>query len=415
MASVQVASQKLESKAGNAQDLSDLLSGMETNLQQAQESGQTDQTAETRQRIIEASFSTLQQSVNAEQLDLAEAMGNLNLLLESLGLEYADFKKPLPQEEAAIRRAKDALAQAQLDRQEAEGAWFKARAIAKADAALEQAKTALEQLEKTVQTAMRNRLMKATIEDNINTFKLACARVETIITARIGDIKKQIEIVRTRRVASGQMQEKSAAAREQLDAQLKELEGQLRQAEELLLTLEKDSPEYAKQNAILNELRSQIETVTGARNAALALFQDQQIFGERLAQHEQVQVKLLSNHNVWLTMLKSQMENRAVTLRSMLEALKAASDQDAAKQIVDMGRGLDAKSDVLMAELDASTQKAMVETFEGFPGFLKKLHEVLGVQAEVDIAVRERFAAVLADVKECYGIDLRETSFFPKN
>ena len=131
-----------------------------------------------------------------------------------------------------------------------------------------------------------------------------------------------------------------------------------------------------------------------------------------MSQHETVQTKLLANHNTWLTMLKSQMENRAVTLRSMLEALKAASDQDAAKQINDMGRNMDARGDALMAELDAATQKAMVETFEGFPGFLKKLSETLAAQGEVDIEVRQRFAGVLDEVKKHYGIDLRKTSFF---
>src|SRR5262249_39586066 len=142
------------------------------------------------------------------------------------------------------------------------------------------------------------------------------------------------------------------------------------------------------------------------------LFQSKEKFAAELEVHERTQQKLRDNQQMWITSLRSDTEERVVTFRSRLEAQKAVSDQDVAKNLDELGAEADQRNLEFMAAAGAAPDRLRMEKIEKHPKRLQDVAAVQAAQAEAVAAIRTREAKMIQYFKEKYGIDPTRSSFF---
>jgi cytidylate kinase len=115
---------------------------------------------------------------------------------------------------------------------------------------------------------------------------------------------------------------------------------------------------------------------------------------------------------MWITSLRSDTEERVVTFRSRLEAQKAVSDQDVARNLDDLGAEVDQRNLEFMAAAGAASDRLRMQKIEKHPKRLQDVAAVQAAQAEAVAEVRQREQKMIQHFKEKYGIDPTESSFF---
>jgi len=233
-----------------------------------------------------------------------------------------------------------------------------------------------------------------------------------IIESRTEDIKAQLAAVSARKSEAFRIKEESAAELERLDGELNQLESELAREEELLETFVNGTAEHVKQSEKVSDLRVNVEDIRGRRNTAFILFQSKEKFAAELEIHERTQMKLRDNHMMWTTSLRSDTEERVITFKSRLEAMKAMSDQDIAKQLDDLGAAIDQANVEYMAAAGAASDSVRMEKIEKQPERVAKVAKVQAAQAEAIQKIRVREKKAIEKFKEMYGIDPTESSFF---
>src|SRR5262249_54844094 len=169
------------------------------------------------------------------------------------------------------------------------------------------------------------------------------------------------------KVKAFEVKEQAARALEKLDGDLNQQEAALKREEEILPTLENGTEAHAEQTAKISSLRAKVEEIRGRRNTAFVLFQSKEKFAAELEVHERTQQKLRDNQRMWITSLKSDTEERVVTFRSRLEAQKAVSDQDVAKNLDDLGAEADQRNIEFMAAAGAASDRLRMPKIENDP------------------------------------------------
>ena len=115
---------------------------------------------------------------------------------------------------------------------------------------------------------------------------------------------------------------------------------------------------------------------------------------------------------MWITSLRSDTEERVVTFRSRLEAMKAASDQDVAKNLDALGAEADRRNAQYMATVGAASDRLRMEKVESHPKRIAEIAAIAAAQAEAIQQIRVREKAAIDHFKQLYGIDPTESSFF---
>ena len=368
---------------------------------------------ETRLKILEAEFGELRKDAQQEEQDLAHAVFGLNAMLESMGSEYSNLTELNEEEKNIVSSAESKLSAAEEGRKKADSKWFfKDSAIQAADVELEKAKKELEDAKQESRRRARQRLLKADLEQSLQEFMMRVEKTLDIMQNRMGEIDKQLKIVSNRKETAFTIKEEAARALEELDKDLNDRESDLGREEDLLNTYEAGTDEHAAQTAKISELRAKVEELRGKRNTAFVLHQSKDKFAKELEIHERTQMKLRDNQRMWITSLKSDTEERVVTFRSRLEAMKAASDQDIAKNLDDLGAEADIRNAEYMARVGAASDKLRMEKIEKHPERIAKIAEIASAQAEAIQKIRMREAAAIEHFKELYGIDPTKSSFF---
>jgi hypothetical protein len=368
---------------------------------------------DTRQKVLDASLEALRRSVADEEKDLSQAVLGLNALMNEMGLDYDNLTKSSDAEQALIGGAEARLAAAQQALPAAKSAWwFKEAKIHNAQQAIEDAQKALADAKTKAAQMARQRIMKASMSDSMQEFLLKVNRTIGIMEARKKAIEVQIETVTARKKEAFRVKEGASQKLEELNLKLNQQETQLKQEEEAQTGLVNGSPEYVAQERKVSDLRHEVEATRGSRNNALVLFQSKERFATELEIHEKAQMKLRDNQRSWITLLKSDTQERVVTFNSRLEAMKAMSDQDVAQSLDKVGVEMDARNSEFMASVGSASDKARMGMIENQPERVKRISKALAAQAEAQQLIREREQQVIEDFRRKYGIDPLDSSFF---
>lgn len=370
---------------------------------------------DARVKVLEADFSKLREAAREEEADLAQAVLGLNTIIEQLGGEYQELQRLSPEEETLISDAEKALEAARNDLEKAKKKWRifgRDRSVAKAKEMIKKAEQKVEQSKAEARRLARKRLMNHKIEQSLQDFMYKVNKTIEIIERRVENIKAQVASVKTRKDKAFQIKEEASQELEKLDNELNEAEAQLEREEDLLETYVNGTPEHTQQMKKVSDLRAEVEDVRGRRNNALVLFQSKEKFATELEIHERTQMKLRDNHLMWITSLRSDTEERIITFKSRLEAMKAMADQDVAKQLDDIGASIDQANVEYMAASGYASDKVRMEKIEGHPDRVAKIAKVQAAQAEAVQKIRLREKKAIEKFKEMYGIDPTESSFF---
>ena len=404
--------QKLETRTRTAEDIEARFSEIEQQMDDAAKIRDKEE-RDIRMKVLGADLEELRKDAAQEEADLAQAVFGLNAMLEGMGEEYANLNQPNPEEQKTLERlksqvekAKDRLDGAQKRR------FFRQRAIADAESDLKQAQQSLEDNASKIRRESRQRLLQANIESSLQEFMLRVEKTINIMEARKTEIERQLKSVTLKKDAAFKVKEQAARVIEELDQELNEAEDRLRAEEDHMESLINGSAEHATQTQKISELRAEVEDLRGRRNTALVLYQSKEKFAAELEVHERTQMKLRDNQRMWITALRSDTEERVVTFRSRLEAMKAMADQDIAKQLDDMGAELDQKNVEYMARAGAVSDELRMKRMEKHPERVAEIANVRAAQAEAIQRIRERELKMIEQFKEQYGIDPTKSSFF---
>ncbi|MGL4611367.1 MAG: hypothetical protein ACRCYY_17105 [Trueperaceae bacterium] len=366
-----------------------------------------------RMKVLEANLEVLRKDAAQEEKDLAQAVLGLNAMLEEMGKEYTELNQPtkegqglVAEAEAELKEDQEKLAKAQQRR------FFKQRAIANAEAEIRESQEDLEETKIKVKQQARQRLMQADIETSLQEFMMRVEKTITIMENRKTQIEAQLQSVSLKKQNAFKVKEQSAKALEELDQRLNDAEARLKNEEENLNSLINGTQEHAAQTKEISDLRAEVEDLRGKRNTAFVLFQSKEKFAAELEVHERTQMKLRDNQRMWITALRSDTEERVVTFRSRLEAMKAMADQDIAKQLDDLGAEVDQKNVEYMARAGAVSDELRMKRMEKHPQRIADIANARAAQAEAIQRIRERELVMIQKFKEQYGIDPTASSFF---
>lgn len=405
-------------QAREGQDLTSKIAELETQLEDAAKI-KNEEERNLRMQVLQADFENLRAELAAEEQDLSQAVMGLNALMTEMGEEYADLQKLSPEEQKVIDDASAKVSEAERELRRVEDApgWkfiFSSRdkALRQAREGIEAAKQGVADAESRVKGMARDRLMKADIEQSLQEFMYKVQKTIEIMDARATQIVQQLEAVSVRKAEAFRVKEEAAKVLEELDASLNEKEAEMRAAEEELEALANGSSEYVAKEKEISALRTTVEEIRGRRNEALVLFQSKERFASELDVHEKSQMKLRDNQRAWITLLKSDTEERLITFRSRLEAMKAMSDQDVAQNLDNLGTAIDKSNVDFMAKVGAASDKRRMEMVESQPDRIKRIEEARAAQAEAQARIRDREKEALEKFRERYGIDPMDSSFF---
>lgn len=364
---------------------------------------------------FQAEFESLRAELPKEEEDLANAVMGLDALAQGFGADYDALQNPSKDElqmeqnaQAAVKTAEGKLAVAQARRFNLFG--WKDSAIAEAQAEIDAAKANIGVIATQVKSLRRNRLMKANMEQSLQNFMMKVEKTIGIMKTRIEAIKIQVAAVSARKGEAFRIKAEAAKALEALDAELAQEEAQLTALETDLGTLINGSQEYVAQEAKISNLRVKVDDTRGRRNTALVLFQSKERFAAELEVHEKAQIKFRDNQIAWVTLLTSDTQERVVTYRSRLEAMKALSDQDIAANLDKVGVKTDQNNVDYMVKASSASDKARMEMLESQPERLRHIAEAQAALAAIQASIQNRERNVLEDFKRRYGIDPLESS-----
>jgi len=371
------------------------------------------QERDLRMKVLSADLGELRKDAEQEEKDLAQAVFGLNTLLESMGAEYMNLNEPSKEERAILEKAENRLKAAEEELDNAQKRrFFKGRAVQDAEEELARAKAAVGDARIEAKRKGRQRLMAADMEASLQEFMLRVERTIGIMERRKTEIDTQLRNVTQKKEDAFGIKEQAARALESLDEQLNEAEASLRAEEDQLETLVNGTQEHAQQTETISRLRAEVEDLRGRRNTAFVLFQSKEKFASELEVHERTQMKLRDNQRMWITALRSDTEERVVTFRSRLEAMKAMADQDIAKQLDDLGAEADQKNVEYMARAGAVSDEIRMRRMEKHPQRIADIANARAAQAEAIQRIRERELKLIEQFKEQYGIDPTQSSFF---
>jgi DNA repair exonuclease SbcCD ATPase subunit len=407
--------QAVDKLAGRSQEKSDVEARFAEIEKQMDEAAKIKDKPERdiRMKVLEADLGVLRKDADQEEKDLAQAVFGLNAMLERMGKEYANLNQPdaegqaeIAEAEADLKEDQEQLTKAQQRR------FFKQRAIANAEEEIQESQEKLEEVKTEVQRESRQRLMQADIETSLQEFMFRVEKTITIMEERKTQIEGQLRSVTLKKQQAFTVKEQAAKALEQLDQQLNEAEARLQTEEESLNALVNGTQEHAAQTQKISTSRAQVEDLRGKRNTAFVLFQSKEKFASELEVHERTQMKLRDNQRMWITALRSDTEERVVTFRSRLEAMKAMADQDIAKQLDDLGAEVDQHNVEYMARAGAVSDELRMKRMEKHPQRIADIAAARAAQAESIQRIRERELVMIKQFKEQYGIDPTASSFF---
>jgi hypothetical protein len=369
-----------------------------------------------RLQILESNLEQLRADAAQEERDLAGAVFGLNAQIEGLGGEYSSLNELSPAEKSLIESAEQELAEAKAELEVAKGKWaifgIRARAVARANARIVAATPRVAEAQAEAKRRQRARLLSADMGASLQEIQLRASKTVQIMKRRHEDIKKQLVAVTAEKMRLLDVMKKASGLVEKFDELIATKEGETREAEAKLSTLENGTAEHAEQNKLVSRLKAELEELIGGRNVALVSHQESDKFSKALEVDERTHIRLRDNLLMWITALEKDTEARVVTFNSRLEAMKASADQDIAKNIDTLGAATDKSNVTAMAAMGAASDRARVARFKEMPQRIRDIEKIAELQIEARGVVEREMHGLIEEWRGRYGIDPLATSFF---
>ncbi|MBI4128709.1 MAG: hypothetical protein HY460_01545, partial [Parcubacteria group bacterium] len=295
---------EVEQRAGKKFDLNAAIDEMQQDLEKATKP-QIEEAAKIRDqrmkdthiRILTSRLDELREMGQQDEKSLAKALVALRALYQVIGENFDQLGDLTPEEQAGISRAEQELADAQQALAVAgQKFFFRKRGVAEAEARIATAERVLSAAKVQAQEKARDRLMNANMEVSLQQYQLMVDRIVQIMKDRLKIINGQVQAVMVRKQAAFTDKAEAARTLEKFDKQLNAREAELKQAEELVATLENGTEAHSKQTEKVSLLKAEVEDIRGKRNAALVLYQSKEKFADHLEVHQIAQMRLRDNH-----------------------------------------------------------------------------------------------------------------------
>jgi hypothetical protein len=350
--------------------------------------------------VIKADLDSLIKDSNRDEADFADAANNLDMLVEQIGGEFQKLQQLNPEELKLISDAQAALDSVKsgmlVYNREAK---IKLRTDLLAEAKIEAAKL------------MRTRLRKASLDESIAVFQRRANEAIKILGVRRDNVIQQLKNVSARKAAAYAVLQSAASTIQSLEKQAAGVDADLLNTENELKGLTNGTKAYADQQQIVSDLKEKSTVLNGQVNAAVTIHQSKERFALQLEVHEIAQTKLQHNIEMWIAGLKSDMEERVVTIQSRLDAAKSMSVQEIASDIDKLGAKLDQSSTEYMAQVGKVSDDLRLRRMEAQPERMRALDEVRKGQAKAHHAALDREAKVREEFVSKYGFDPFSGSF----
>ncbi len=367
--------------------------------------------------IIDSNFESLNGDVTETEQDLQELMLHLRGMLDSCGGEFSKLQELNPEELAWVAEAKKKLADSEVDLSEAKSmsnAWnilfgYKNSKITKQEKELAQSETNLKDTEAKANKSYRDRLKNADIGESLNRVISQVQGMVGIIEDLILDVEKQIDALKNRKELAFDTKEKAATIMRDKKKELEDIEATLKNAENELVELPNNSPEYTEQEKKIADLRERRAIVKGNYNIALGIFQSKERFVDQIVIHLEAQTTTKNNLKQLIGQLKSDTEERVTTYESGLQLIQTATAQEAASLYEEAGVKTDQKITEIAAKVLISSEKDRVQRVKKHPERMTELHKVLVAMAEATAKYKAEDAAIMEQHSKKFGIDVTET------
>ncbi len=370
--------------------------------------------------IVDAEFDSLNQDVNDTERDLQELMLHLRSMLDSCGGEFEQLQELNGDELKLIEKSKQRLKDAEMEKINAQNMpnianllfGMKNRKVKKSMQAYDQAETGIKQTEEEANRLYRARLQNADIKDSLNRIISQVSGMTNIIENMIVDVVKQIDALKTRKELAFETKQKAATIMEERKGELDNLEIKLKNAENELVELDNNSPEYTNQQKKIADLREERAELKGKYNIALGILQSKERFVDQIVVHLEAQTTTKNNLKQLIGQLKSDTEERIATYESGLQLIQSATAQEAASIYEDAGTKTDQKLTEIAAKVFVSSEKDRIERIKKHPERMSELHKVLVAMATATAKYKSEDVKLMAEHAKKYGIDIKEQFSF---
>ncbi|MCB0734939.1 MAG: hypothetical protein KDC76_10170, partial [Bacteroidetes bacterium] len=367
--------------------------------------------------IIDSNFASLNGDVDQTEADLQELMLHLRSMLDSCGGEFAKLQELNDSEQKLVQDATKARQRAEVEAEDAEkmsNAWnllfgYKNRKVRSTKAELEARVEALKAAEAEANKRYRDRLKNADIGESLNRIISQVQGMVGIVESMIVEVEVQIDALKNRKELAFETKEKAAEIMEARKAELDVLENTLKAAENELLELPNNSPEYTAQQKKIADLREQRAELKGRYNVALGIFQSKERFVEQIVVHLEAQTTTKNNLKQLIGQLKSDTEERVTTYESGLQLIQSATAQEAASIYEEAGVKTDQKITEIAAKVFVGSEKDRIARVKKQPERMAELHKVLVAMAEATAKYKEQDARIMEEHSRKFGLDMSQT------
>lgn len=369
-----------------------------------------------KESILGADLASVRAQFAQDEKDLATALYGVSALLQLLGDEYANLGQEKPEDLALIDNAKRAVYAAEQQLETAQKrpnilGWRK-KAVSAATSALQEAQERVPLAEQEAKKRARERLQNANIEDSLQEYTARTEHILGVMGERHVSAKAMLGTVQGKLSETHRVKQGAVDSLQACDDQLAQLEQQLRDEEEKLLSIDAGTSDHSKQEQVVSDAKRALEEMRTQRNNALILSQSKTVYADELKLDEVALQRLIGNLEAWILQLRSGLEERQVTFQAMLTTKKLLTDQEAAGEYNELGEKIDRSNRESVAKAAVAADKLRQKMLQGIPATMQHMAGVQEAFAQHLAEARERDDVFLREFKEQYGIDPTRLSEF---
>lgn len=392
--------QKLEALGSQVEKLKDIRDGKDQ---------------EVKKRILSAKTLTeIQDFQNGRIKDLGDAIYGIKRLTEQIGMNIEELKKLPPEAQKLIDDAHTAVEAAE---QELEGAkrsyLFKDRKTAAAQAQLDETHTRQEDAYIDAQRIARERLRNHDLGSKVVLLNAMSNEAGNILENEDKKVQVKLTEVSREKLETFKAKEDAAKTVEILEAQLKECQSELSDAQQGLAAFENGTPEHAAQTELISELSKKFRLLEGERDTALGMYETSESGAYQLDIHEQALIAVSNSLRYWKAILLTAAKTRSTTIESELRIMDGAANQDVAQNIEEVGTERDLESAEYVATVAGVSGKMRIARLQQHKENMQHLFQIREGLAEGHVAEMKMMEEIIADYREAYGIDFEKSSFVP--
>lgn len=388
---------------------------------------QNPETAITDQfKIIEATVQSVREDAKQDTKDLANAVLGLRYLVDEIGGSLDNLEQFSPEEQQILIDAQNTLEAAKRkrnlldpDMEKAKKKWFfRGSAIKEvqdkiylADQEIAAAKQALKKAPSLQETKRRERLQNSSMQDSLQDLQYMTAQLIKALIDNVDVYNGRVEATSKKREKSFEEKEAVATLHHQLTKDLDELEIELDEEEQKLVSTPKDDEGYEKQDQKVKDLSIKVEELRGQLNETFAVLNSLEYFCEALTADEIALTKLRDDTKMFIASLQKDTEHRVITFQNQLDKLKGLADMEFTTQIDQIGTKQDQKNLEMSAKVMIASNKARMEKLQAHKPRMEETSKVLSMMAQHIAKDREGLLQIMTEFEEKWGIDKSASHF----